>query len=88
MEYKFVDSAEEAKTVIGGVFEDIQGYAGSEDWKFFYAVIYMTDNYLTIDQVHAEFELSQVPHNWMPIVIFGKGKRKKNLRIAKDAPVK
>jgi len=88
VEYKFVDSAEEAKTVIGGVFEDIQGYAGSEDWKTFYAVIYMTDNYLTIDQVHAEFKLSEVPHNWKPIVIFGKGKRKKNLRVAKDVPFK
>ncbi|QXP55184.1 hypothetical protein H0I25_13995 [Cellulophaga sp. HaHa_2_95] len=77
IEYKFVDSAKEAKTSIGGIFEDIQGYEGSEDWTTFYAVIYMTDNYLTVDQVEAEFKLSKVPHNWKPIVVYGKGSRNK-----------
>jgi hypothetical protein len=76
IEYKFVDSEQEAKTAIGGVFEDIQGYEGSEDWTTFYAVIYMTDNFMTFDQVEAEFVLSKVPHHWKPIVVFGKGKRK------------
>lgn len=77
IEYKFVDSEKEAKTAIGGIFEDIQGYEGSLDWTTFYAVIYMTDNFLTSDQVTAEFKLSKVPHNWKPIVVFGKGARKK-----------
>jgi REase_DpnII-MboI len=77
IEYKFVDSKDEAKVSIGGVFEDIQGYEGSSDWTTFYAVIYMTDNFLTQDQVEAEFKLSKVPHHWKPIVVFGKGGRKK-----------
>ena len=77
IEYKFVDSEQEAKTAIGGIFEDIQGYEGSEDWKTFYAIIYMTDYYMTQDQVIAEFKLSKVPHHWKPIVVFGKGNRKK-----------
>ena len=76
VEYKFVDSLQEAKTAIGGVFEDIKGYEGSEDWRTFYAVIYMTDNFMTQDQVEAEFKLSKVPHNWKPFVVYGKGKRK------------
>lgn len=76
IEYKFVDSETEAKTAIGGIFEDIQGYEGSEDWTTFYAVIYMTDNYMTQDQVDAEFKLSKVPHHWKPIVVYGKGERK------------
>lgn len=76
IEYKFVDSEEEAKTAIGGIFEDIQGYEGSDDWTTFYAVIYMTDNFLTQDQVKAEFKLSKVPHHWKPLVVYGKGKRK------------
>lgn len=76
IEYKFADSEIEAKTVIGGIFEDIKGYEGSEDWTTFYAVIYMTDYFMTQDQVEAEFKLSKVPHNWKPIVVFGKGKRK------------
>jgi len=76
IEYKFVDSETEAKTSIGGIFEDIHGYEGSEDWKVFYAVIYMTDNYLTTDQILAEFKMSNVPHNWKPVIVFGKGERK------------
>lgn len=75
IEYKFVDSAHEAKIAIGGIFEDIMGYSGSADWTMFYAVIYMTDNYMTQDQVEAEFKLSNVPHHWKPIVVFGKGSR-------------
>ena len=77
IEYKFVDSEKEAKTALGGIFEDINGYEGSNDWTTFYAVIYMTDNFLTQDQVEAEFKLSKVPHHWKPIVVFGKGERKK-----------
>ncbi len=75
IEYKFVDSVDEAKTAIGGIFEDIQAYEGSEDWTTFYAVLYMTDHYLTQDQVEEEFKLSSVPHHWKPIVVYGKGKR-------------
>ncbi len=82
VEYKFADTANEAKNVIGEIFEDIHAYAGSEDWKTFYAVIYMTDNFLTQDQVEADFKLSGVPHNWKPLVLYGKGsrpaKKKKN----------
>lgn len=77
IEYKFVNSETDAKTAIGGIFEDINGYEGSEDWKTFYALIYMTDNFLTQDQVEAEFRLSKVPHHWKPMVVYGKGERKK-----------
>lgn len=83
VEYKFVDSEAEAKTAIGGIFEDINGYEGSEDWTTFYAVIYMTDNFLTQDQIEAEFKLSKVPHHWKPIVVFGKGQRIKKTRTKK-----
>lgn len=75
IEYKFVDSELEAKTAIGGIFEDINGYEGSDDWTTFYAVIYMTDNFMTQDQIEAEFKLSKVPHHWKPIIVFGKGNR-------------
>jgi hypothetical protein len=49
------------------IFEDIQGYAGSEDWKTFYAVIYQTDHFMTQAQIDEEFKLSKVDHNWKPI---------------------
>ena len=76
IEYKFVDSEEDAHRAIGGIYEDVKGYAGSEDWKHFYAVFYMTDAFLTQEQVEAEFSLSTVEHSWQPIVVIGRGQRK------------
>jgi hypothetical protein len=83
IEYKFVDSEQEAKTAIGGIFEDIQGYEGSKDWTMFYAIIYMTDHFLTTYQIEEEFKLSKVPHNWQPIIVYGKGSRVKKDKIKK-----
>jgi hypothetical protein len=80
IEYKFADSLDEVKKSIGGIFEDIQGYAGSEDWTTFYAVIYQTDHFLTQSQVEEEFKLSGVEHNWKPILVYGKGARIKKRR--------
>jgi hypothetical protein len=77
IEYKFVDSEQEIKTAIGGIFEDTKGYEGSNDWTNFYAVIYMTDNFMTQPQIEAEFKLSKIPHHWKPILVYGKGKRNK-----------
>jgi hypothetical protein len=75
IEYKFVDSLEQTKVAIGGIFEDIQGYAGSKDWTKFYAVIYMTDHFMTQDQIEEEFKLLNVAHHWKPLIVFGKGER-------------
>ncbi len=55
----------------------MMGYEGTDDWKTFFAVIYMTDNFMTQDHVEAEFVLSKVKKNWKPIVVFGKGGRQK-----------
>lgn len=88
VEYKFVNSEQEAKTAIGGIFEDINGYEGSQDWTDFYAVIYMTDHFMTQAQIEAEFTLSRVPHHWKPIIVFGKGKRTSNPRVKKTGTTK
>lgn len=77
IEYKFVDSENDAKVAIGGIYEDMLGYEGSADWTTFYAVIYMTDHFMTQEQVEAEFKLSKAPHNWKPILVFGKGERER-----------
>lgn len=75
VEYKFADSEEETKKVIGGIYEDVMGYAGSEDWTTYYAVIYMTDAFLTQEQIEAEFKMSSVPNSWKLILVNGKGGR-------------
>lgn len=79
IEYKYATSGEEAKKIIGGIFEDVLGYKGSEDWKYFYAVLYMNDNYLTYSQILEEFKISRISKaHWIPILIVGKGTRGKN----------
>lgn len=82
VEYKFICSEAEAKTAIEGVFADIKGYEGSNDWKTFYAVFYMTGHFYTQDQVEADFEISNVPHKWKPIVVYGNGERKKRSKTS------
>ncbi len=77
VEFKFCDSEEELKRAIGGVFEDVSGYEGSEDWKNFYAVFYTTDLFMTLAQVEAEFRLSKVDRRWKPIMVHGKGTRRR-----------
>ena len=42
IEYKFAASEQDVKTAVDGIFSDMQGYAGSSQWRTFYAVIYMT----------------------------------------------
>jgi hypothetical protein len=80
-EYKYADSDTEVKKSIGGFYEDMKGYAGSEDWKFFYAVIYMTDAFFTEDQIKAEFDATGVENNWKPILVIGKGQRAKKKKV-------
>jgi len=75
-EYKYATTEQEAKKVIGGFYEDMKGYGGSEDWKFFYAVVYMTKPFFTIQQIQAEFDAVGVEH-WTPIIVHGNGTRGK-----------
>ncbi|MFM0489072.1 PD-(D/E)XK nuclease domain-containing protein [Paraburkholderia graminis] len=80
VEYKYAVSAEEAKKIIGGIYEDIKGYGGSEDWKHFYAVLYMTEPFYTLQQIQAEFNSVGVGKNWVPILVHGNGTRRTSQR--------
>lgn len=44
-EYKFIDSRQEAKAALEGIYADMRGYAGHHAWRSFYAVLYMTENF-------------------------------------------
>lgn len=80
IEYKFATSPGEVKTAIGGLYEDMRGYSGSEDWKTFYAVVYMSDAYFTDAQIKAEFKHTGVDDNWKPILIVGGAARTRTVR--------
>jgi len=77
IEYKFVDSDEECKKFLGGIYEDMMAYEGTEDWTYFIAIIYMTDNYITQAQVDSQILSSKAKKNWKVFLVFGKGDREK-----------
>lgn len=77
IEYKFVDNDSECKKFIGGIYEDMMAYEGSNDWQSFYAIIYMTDNFITQAQVDSQLKISKVKENWKVFLVFGKGERKR-----------
>lgn len=76
IEYKFGTSEQEVKRALGGIYEDVAGYAGSTDWCVFFAVIYMTEPFLNQAQVEAEFRMSKVDRSWRPLLVVGRGARK------------
>ena len=79
-EYKFADSEDDVEKAIGGLYEDMRGYAGSADWTRFYAVVYMTDAFFTVDQIKAEFKHTKADENWVPILVVGRGSRVKRVK--------
>jgi hypothetical protein len=81
IEFKYVTSKKEAKKILGGLYEDIHAYGGSKDWTNFIAVVYMTNQFFTEDQMVEELKMSDVPNNWKFILSFGGGIRKKMYRV-------
>ncbi|TCP66151.1 hypothetical protein [Sphingomonas sp. PP-CE-1G-424] len=75
-EYKFIDTKEEAKAALDGIYADMRGYAGHHAWRSFYAVLYMTENFYNQADVDHEFRLARADVNWTPLVVVGPGARK------------
>jgi hypothetical protein len=78
VEFKFVDSVEELNQAVDGIYSDMNGYAGSKDWRLFYAVLYLTQDFRSkaAIQQHLEFEKKT---NWKIIVVRGPGAREKRV---------
>lgn len=75
-EYKFIDSTQEAKAALDGIYADMRGYSGHHAWRSFYAVLYMTGNFYTQADVDHEFRLVKADLDWTPLVVVGPGARK------------
>lgn len=80
VEYKFATTAEELRSQMGGIYEDIKGYAGSADWTHFIAVFYATGHWLTRHQIEAEWSLVNVPSSWKPILVVAPARSKPKKR--------
>ncbi|MBY5704154.1 hypothetical protein HFO38_15715 [Rhizobium leguminosarum] len=72
VEVKFVETKSKAALAIGGLYEDMKGYAASV-FTHFIGLVYMTGNFLTQEQVEAELRKVQTPKNWEVYVVFGMG---------------
>ncbi|MFH1009849.1 MAG: hypothetical protein V1784_01265 [bacterium] len=75
IEYKYAATEQEAKICVDGIFADMHGYSGSQDWQWFYAVIYQTEAFVTQAQVNAQFAAVEKQGNWKCFVVTGKGTR-------------
>lgn len=75
-EFKFVDSRDEMKVSLDGVFADMRGYK-CPDWDTFYGVFYMTGPYYTQEDVELQFRDVKADVSWKPIVLQGSGARAK-----------
>jgi hypothetical protein len=77
IEFKFADSPSEVVKAVGGIFEDISGYAGSLDWTRFYSVIYQTQPFESEDRIRSEVTRAGAIIRWQTILVTGAGKRRK-----------
>lgn len=76
IEFKFADTHAEVTRAMGGLFEDISGYAGSLDWTRFYSVIYQTAAYESDDRTKSELVRSGTV-TWKVLLVTGAGARTK-----------
>jgi hypothetical protein len=70
IEVKYVAESSKAGTAIGGLYEDMKGYAES-GYSMFIGLIYMTGNFVTQSQVDAELMKVKAPKNWDVILVVG-----------------
>lgn len=75
IELKYVDSKEEVKRALGGVFEDVSGYRPGH-YKTFITVIYQTKAFTNDKRFQAELNRSGIA-DWRAIVVTGSGARTK-----------
>jgi hypothetical protein len=72
-EVKFATTKEEATAAIDGIYSDMKGYSGRDEWRSFYAVIYMTEPFYSQKDVEREFRLVKAELSWTPFVVIGPG---------------
>jgi hypothetical protein len=71
IEVKFADSEEKAKVALGGLYEDMKGYAGDRAYTTFTAVVFMNDAYISQDVLDAEAARVGVLKDWRIYVAVG-----------------
>jgi hypothetical protein len=74
-EVKFATTKAEATAAMDGIYTDMKGYSGRDEWRSFYAVIYMSEPFYSQKDVEQEFRLVKAELSWTPFVVIGPGAR-------------
>jgi hypothetical protein len=72
IEAKYLDDPKHVGTILGGIYEDMKGYAGSE-WDVFLAVIYQTGAHVSQAVLDAEAQKVGTPKSWRITLVTGAG---------------
>ncbi len=78
IEYKYANTEAKARNILDGIYTDVHGYSGSEIWKNFYAVLYMTEAFVPESAIREDWVRNEVPENWQLIIVSGQGELKPN----------
>lgn len=72
IEYKYAKSKNELKSQIDQVLSDTKGYKGDINYKIFYAVFYVTGDFLGAPRFETAIKEMDFPSNWKCLYIVGK----------------
>lgn len=74
IEYKYADSEVRLKSVVDEIHADVSGYTGDADYREFYAVFYVTEDFWGEDRFQVIWKEKKFPNNWKGYYKVGKGK--------------
>lgn len=69
IECKVITSEDSLKVAIHGLTEDLSGYAGSDDWRRFYTLCYMTNAFAVEGQLTSALRASGNSDRWTVILV-------------------
>ncbi|MEJ8858652.1 hypothetical protein WKW79_29045 [Variovorax robiniae] len=86
IEYKFADSEEKLKSFFGEIAEDVKGYKGDDKYRWFYAVVYATTDFIGAERFQKSWEDHDFPPHWQAIYVVGASQSKKQKKGVAPAP--
>lgn len=72
IEYKYASNEAKLKSTIEQISADVKGYTGDKDYRVFYAVFYVTQDFWGKDKFKKVWEEQSFPKNWIPFYIIGR----------------
>jgi hypothetical protein len=84
VEVKYALDEAELRQELDGIYADINGYSGDDQWTRFFALFYTATPVAAPERLLEEFKLSRVDVSWKPIIVHGTGDRP--VRGARGAP--